>query len=328
LSRSTTRADDPIDDPEDQMAEIRSIERPTAFGNLSRRFRQTWLGPRRPYWGLLFVLPILGFLIVFKFWPMVRAIRLSFFEASPASRTETFVGLENYTTLANDPLFHKAVGVTASYVVGTVAPLMVLSLLLALLLNQKLRGRSLFRSLIFLPAIVPVIIVPILWRVLFHPYGLANEALILMGLSPVDWLQDVGAVIWALIIPTEWRFVPLYMIIYLAGLQSIPEDLYDAAKVDGASIIQRFRSITLPLLKPTILVVLIASVTFTAKTIVLPLVMTTGGPNNASTTLSLFIYQTGFAFFNMGYASAASIVLLVIVVAFTIVNLRAFRTDD
>lgn len=310
------------------MAESTSPDRSGALGDLGRRFRQTWLGPRRPYWGLLFVLPILGFLIVFKFWPMVRAIRLSFFEASPASRTETYVGLDNYTTLASDPLFLKALGVTTSYVVGTVAPLMVLSLLLALLLNQKLRGVSLFRSLIFLPAIVPVIIVPILWRVLFHPYGLANEAMILLRLPVMNWLQDPGAVIWALIIPTEWRFVPLYMIIYLAGLQSIPEDLYDAAKVDGASIIQRFQSITLPLLKPTILVVLIASVTFTAKTIVLPLVMTTGGPNNASTTLSLFIYQTGFAFFNLGYASAASIILLVIVVAFTVINLRAFRTDD
>lgn len=310
------------------MAESPSLERHGAFGDLSRRFRQTWLGPRRPYWGLLFVLPILAFLIVFKFWPMIRAIRLSFFEASPASPIETFVGLENYTTLAADPLFHKALGVTTSYVVGTVAPLMVLSLLLALLLNQNLRGVSIFRSLIFLPAIVPVIIVPILWRVLFHPFGLANDAMVLLGLPALNWLQDPGAVIWALILPTEWRFVPLYMIIYLAGLQSIPEDLYDAAKVDGASIVQRFRSITLPLLKPTILVVLIASVTFTAKTIVLPLVMTTGGPNNASTTLSLFIYQTGFAFFNLGYASAASIILLIIVVAFTVINLRAFRTDD
>jgi ABC-type sugar transport system permease subunit len=311
------------------MAPTRSLERRASpLRDLSRRFQQAWLGPRRPYWGLLFVVPILAFLIVFKFWPMIRAIRLSFFDAGPASRTETFVGLENYTDLAADPLFLKALGVTATYVVGTVAPIMVLSLALALLLNQKLRGVSIFRSLIFLPAIVPVIVVPILWRVLFHPYGLANEAVIAMGLPAVNWLQDPGAVIWALVIPTDWRFIPLYMIIYLAGLQSIPEDLYDAAKVDGASTVQRFRFITLPLLKPTVLVVLIASVTFTAKTIVLPLVMTMGGPNNASTTLSLFIYQTGFAFLNLGYASAASIVLLVIVVAFTIINLRAFRSDD
>jgi ABC-type sugar transport system permease subunit len=204
---------------------------------------------------------------------------------------------------------------------------MVASLFLALLVNQSLRGVSLFRALVFLPAIAPIIIVPILWRVLFHPYGLVNEGLALLSISGPNWLQDKGAVIWTLIIPTDWRFVPLYMLIYLAGLQAIPQDFYDAAKVDGATLVQRFRWITLPLLKPTTLVVLIASVTFTAKSIVLPLVLTQGGPNNASATLSLFVYQMGFVFFRLGYATAASIVLLLIVVVFTIANLRLFRTD-
>lgn len=292
------------------------------------RFRRSWLGPRRPYWGLVFVLPILVFFIVFKFWPMFRAIRLSFFKASPINPNETFVGVGNYVQLFNDPLFLKALGTTTTYVVGTVAPIMVFSLLLALLVNQQLRGISLFRALLFLPAIVPVVVVPILWRVLFHPFGLVNSGLNSVGFPSVNWLQDVNAVVWALVIPTDWRFIPLYMLIYLAGLQSIPEDLYDAAKVDGASLIQRFRSITLPLLKPTILVVLIAAVAFTSKTIVFPLVLTNGGPNSASTTLSLFIFANGFTFFNLGYASAASMVLLAIVVTFTIINIRAFRTDD
>jgi ABC-type sugar transport system permease subunit len=301
-------------------------------GNTGRglldRFRRTWLGPGRPYWGLLFVLPILAFFIVFKFWPMFRAIRLSFFKASPVSPNETFVGIGNYLQLLNDPLFHKALITTTTYVVGTVAPIMVVSLLLALLVNQQLRGISVLRALLFLPAIVPVVVVPILWRVLFHPFGLVNTGLNSIGVPSVNWLQDVNAAVWALVIPTDWRFIPLYMLIYLAGLQSIPEDLYDAAKVDGASLIQRFRSITLPLLKPTILVVLIAAVAFTSKTIVFPLVLTNGGPNNASTTLSLFIFANGFTFFNLGYASAASMVLLAIVVTFTIINIRAFRTDD
>ncbi len=294
----------------------------------ARRFRRAWLGPHQPYWGLLFVLPILLFFIVFKFWPAVQAIRLGFFEANPVTTKETFVGLRNYLDLVDDPLFLKALGVTGSYVVGTVAPLMVLSLFLALLLNQGLRGTTIFRVLIFLPAIVPIIVVPILWRVLFHPYGLVNEGLGLFGVEGINWLQDKAAVVPALIIPSEWRFVPLYMIIFLAGLQSIPGDLYDAATVDGASKVQRFRWITLPLLKPTTVVVLIAAVTFASKTLVLPLVLTEGGPNNASTPLSLFVFQQGFMFYKLGYASAASIVLLLIIVAFTLVNLRLFRTDE
>jgi ABC-type sugar transport system permease subunit len=311
------------------MAEANAAQRLRAIGRpISDRFRRSWLGPRQPYWGLLFVLPILLFFIVFKFWPMFRAIRLSLFNASPLSKTETFVGLGNYIDLAGDRLFLRVLQTTAVYVVGTVAVLMVLSLLLALLLNQALRGIHLLRTLIFLPAIVPIIIVPILWRTLFHPYGLVNSGLELFGIAGPNWLQDASAVIWTLILPTDWRFIPLYMLIYLAGLQSIPDDLYDAAKVDGASLVQQFRWITLPLLKPTTLVVLIASVTFTAKTIVLPLVLTEGGPNNSSMTLSLFIYQTGFINFNLGYASAASILLLLIVVTFTILNLRLFRSDE
>jgi multiple sugar transport system permease protein len=298
------------------------------MSGIGRRFRRAWLGPRQYYWGLLFVLPILVFFIAFKFWPILRAIRLSFFDANPVTTSERFVGIGNYVQLLNDPLFLRALGVTTSYVIGTVAPLMVLSLLLAVLVNQSLRGMTLFRILIFLPAIVPIIVVPILWRVLFHPYGLANDGLGLLGIAGPDWIQDRNAVIPALIIPTEWRFVPLYMIVYLAGLQSIPGDLYDAATVDGASRIQRFRWITLPLLKPTTLVVLIAAVTFTAKSLVLPLVLTEGGPDNASTTLSLFVFQMGFMFYKLGYASAASIILLLIIVIFTLVNLRLFRTDE
>jgi ABC-type sugar transport system permease subunit len=301
---------------------------PSRGGSIGNRMRRTWLGPRQPIWGLLLVLPILLFFIVFKFWPMVRALRLSVYDADPVARVEEFIGLTNFVDLASDPLFHRSVATTATYVVGTVAPLVVLSLALALLLHAGLRGGGVFRILIFLPAIVPIIVVPILWRFLFHPYGLVNEGLALFGIPGPNWLSDPEVVVAALVIPTDWRFIPLYALIFLAGLQSIPEDFYDAAKVDGATVVQRFRWITLPLLKPTTVVVLIASVTFTAKSIVLPLVMTEGGPNNASTTLSLFIYQTGFNFFNLGYASAASIILLGIVVVFTLVSLRLFRTDD
>jgi ABC-type sugar transport system permease subunit len=266
--------------------------------------------------------------IVFKFLPILRAGYLSLTEYNPLERVETFVGFSNYTTLVGDAAFLNSLRVTMTYVVGTVTPLVVLSLGLALLLNQKIRGRGLFRVLIFLPAVIPIIVVPILWRFMYHPFGLVNTGIELFGLEGVNWLQSKDAVIPGFIIASEWRFVPLFMIIYLAGLQSIPEDLYDAAKVDGASTVQRFINVTIPLLKPTILVVVVVAVTFTAKTLVLALVMTNGGPDNASRTLSLFIYEMGFRFFRLGYASAAAMVLLVIIVVFTLINLRVFRTDD
>lgn len=311
------------------MSEAAGLRGTSARGqSIGERFRRSWLGPRQPYWGVLLVVPILIFFLIFKFWPLLQAIRLSLYDADPLKKVETFLGARNFLDLASDPLFLRSLVTTTTYVVGTVVPIMVLSLVLALLLHTGLRGTPLFRTLIFLPVIVPIIIVPILWRFLFHPYGLVNEGLGLFGIAGPNWLSDSDIVVGALIIPTDWRFIPLYALIYLAGLQSIAEDYYDAAKVDGASVINRFRWITLPLLKPTTVVVLIASVTFTAKSIVLPLVMTEGGPNNASTTLSLFIYQNGFAFFNLGYASAASVVLLIVVVTFTIATLRLFRTDD
>jgi ABC-type sugar transport system permease subunit len=298
------------------------------FAGLGKRARRSWLGPRQPYWGLLFVLPILVLFIVFKFLPILRAGYLSLTEYNPLERVETFVGFSNYTTLVGDAAFLNSLRVTMTYVVGTVTPLVVLSLGLALLLNQKIRGRGLFRVLIFLPAVIPIIVVPILWRFMYHPFGLVNTGIELFGFEGVNWLQSKDAVIPGFIIASEWRFVPLFMIIYLAGLQSIPEDLYDAAKVDGASTVQRFINVTIPLLKPTILVVVVVAVTFTAKTLVLALVMTNGGPDNASRTLSLFIYEMGFRFFRLGYASAAAMVLLVIIVVFTLINLRVFRTDD
>jgi multiple sugar transport system permease protein len=289
----------------------------------------SWFGPSQPYWGFLFVLPILILFVVFKFWPIVFAIWLSLTNTSVVSHTTNFVGLANYATLARDPQFLRAVSTTASYVLGTLVPVVVVSLAIALLLNRRIPGRGLFRLLLFFPAIVPIVVVPILWQFLFHPYGLFNTAVIgPLGFAPVNWLTSTNAVIPAFVIATSWRITPLCTVIFLAGLQAIPEELYEAAKVDGASIAQRFQHVTIPRLKPTILVVVIFTMTLAAKSLVLMLIMTNGGPDNASRTLSLFIYQMGFRFSRFGYASAAAIVLLLILVVLTAINVRVFRTED
>jgi ABC-type sugar transport system permease subunit len=291
---------------------------------LRRRFR----GPHANYWGFLFVLPILLFFIVFKFWPILQAFWLSFTDANLVGDQENFIGLENYSKLMQDSQFLRSLRITGYYVFGTVIPLTVLSLGLAVLLNQKIKGKGFFRVMLFLPALVPIIVVPILWRFLYHPYGLVNEVVKVFGFEPISWLTSEAAVIPAFIIATEWRFVPLFMVIYLAGLQGIPEELYDAARVDGASTWQRFRRVTLPLLRPTIVVVVVMSVTMTAKSLVLSLVMTGGNPNGASRLLSLFIFEQGFRNQRIGYASAASIVLLLIIIAFAAINLRLSRESE
>ncbi len=292
------------------------------------RLRRRWLGPTQPWWGAVFAAPLLVLLVGFKFWPMGYAAWLSLTNASLTERTRRFIGAANYARLAHDTTFIGALETTGRYVGATIAISMVLGLALAVLLNQKIPARGLFRTLLFLPAVVPIIVVPILWQFLFHPYGLVNYTLRTLGLHPVNWLLSPQGAVGALVLATAWRLTPLCMVIYLAGLQSIPHELYEAAAIDGAGAPRRFRSVTLPMLKPTFLVVVVFAITLTVQNFVLALVMTGGGPDNASTTLSLFVYETGFRGFQMGYASAAARVMLLIIVAFTLVSLRAFRTHE
>jgi ABC-type sugar transport system permease subunit len=297
-------------------------------GGLLARAHRRWLGPTQPWWGLVFTLPMLGLLVAFKFWPMAYAAWLSLTNASLAERSRRFIGLHNYARLGHDTAFIGALETTGRFAGATIAISMLVGLGLAVLLNQKLPARGLFRTLIFLPAVVPIIVVPILWQFLLNPYGLVNDALKTAGLHPVNWLLSPQGAVGALVVATAWRLSPLCMVIYLAGLQSIPAELYEAAKVDGAGGGRRFRSITLPMLKPTFLVVVVFAITLTVQNFVLALVMTGGGPDNASTTLSLFVYQTGFLGFQMGYASAAALVMLVIIVGVTMASLRALRSEE
>jgi len=295
---------------------------------LVKRLRRRWLGPTQPWWGVVFTLPLVALLALFKFWPMAYAGLLSLTDANLTERHRHFIGVQNYARLAHDTAFVGALETTACYVGATIALSMVLGLALALLINQKVPARGLFRMLLFLPAVVPIIVVPILWQFLFNPYGLVNDGLTGIGLPAVNWLLSAEGAVPALVIATVWRLTPLCMVVYLAGLQSIPTELYEAAKVDGANGVRRFGSITMHLLKPTFLVVVVFSITLTVQNFVLALVMTGGGPDNASTTLSLFVYQTGFLGFRMGYASAAAIVMLVMIVALTLVSLRVFRGEE
>jgi len=282
-------------------------------------------GARRQAWGYLFLLPALLLLLVFKVVPMLRAFQLSFTSYSLLA-PPTFVGLRNYRALIEDPLFHQSLGATFYYVLGTCVPIWVLSLALALVF-QALPGRTVLRLVYFIPAVVPVVVHAIIWRFMLHPYGMLNAGLAWVGLPAVDWLGDRAAVMPGLILASEWRFVPLFAVLYLTGLQSIPAEYLEAAAIDGASWLQRLRFVTLPQLRPTILLVTATSVIVTSKSLTSVLVISGGGPDGASRVLPLFIFQTGFQYFKMGLASTASIILLLVTMAATLVQLRLLRGD-
>jgi multiple sugar transport system permease protein len=265
-------------------------------------------------------------LVVFKFVPMLQAFYLSLTSYDLLSPPR-FVGLRNYVTLLEDPLFHQSVGVTAYYVFGTCVLIWFVSLGLALIFNAPLPAKNVLRTIYFIPAIVPVVVYAIIWLFLFHPYGLLNVALHAIGLPAVQWLSDTRAVLPGFILSSLWRFAPYFMIIYLAGLQSIPLEYYEAAAIDGAAGAQAFRCVTLPLLRPTILLVVVVSIILMSKVFTNVLIITGGGPAGATRVLSLFIYQTGFQYFKMGLASAASIFLLFGTMTFTLLQLRLFRED-
>jgi ABC-type sugar transport system permease subunit len=281
---------------------------------------------RHQTWGYLFLLPMFLLLVVFKFAPMLRALYLSLTSYDLLSPPR-FVGLRNYVTLIHDPLFHQSVWATVYYVFGTCVPLWFLSLGLALVFNTALPGRGILRLLYFIPAIMPVVVYATVWRFMFHPYGLLNVGLQNLGFPAVDWLASSKAVMPGFILAADWRFVPYFMIIYLAGLQAIPEEYYEAAAIDGAGTFQRFRFITLPLLRPTILLVVVVSIILMSKVFTNVLIISGGGPDGATRVLSLFIYQTGFQFFKMGLATAASIFLLLGTMVFTVIQLRLFREE-
>jgi len=279
---------------------------------------------RQPLWGYAFLLPMLILLLVFKLVPMASALYLSLTSYDLLSPPR-FVGLRNYAALWHDPLFHQSARVTFYYVLGTCVPLWGLALLLALALNRAWSARGALRLAYFLPAVVPPVVHAIIWRFLFHPYGWLNRGLETLGLPAIAWLADRRAVVPGLILANLWRFAPYFMVVYLAGLQSIPAQYYEAASIDGASPGQQFRHITLPLLRPTILLVVVVSTILMSKIFTSVLIISNGGPDGSSRVLSLFIFQTGFQYLKMGLACAAAVCLLLATLGFTLVQLRVLR---
>jgi len=300
-------------------AELVLAESPTILRNRERG------GRRRDIAAYLFLAPYLILFGVFTLLPALTGILVSFTHWDIIG-SPTFVGLANFQQIFTDPTFLQSVSNTFYFMVLTAVPLVVLGLALALLLNQHIRGRAIVRTLVYMPQVVMISAVGIIWVWVYDQnWGLLNYYLGKIGIPPTGWLTNVNVAMPALAITTLWWTVGSNMVIYLAGLQDIPEEMYDAAKIDGAGRWQLFRHITLPMLMPVNAFVIPLTVIACWRVFGQSYVMTQGGPQGRTFVIAQYVYQTAFQNFQMGPASAAAVVLLVITLTFTIIQLRTMR---
>lgn len=285
-----------------------------------------WVTLRNDMTAYLFLSPFLLLFIVFLLIPGIVGVLASFTKWGILGSPE-WIGIANYTKIFADPLFISSLKNTFVFVILTALPLIVLGFLLALLVHQKLRGRYFARTIIFLPHVVSVSAVGIIWVwILDRNFGLLNYYLQLLGINPpIAWLTDVDTALLALALTTIWWTVNTNMIIYLAGLQDIPEELYESAKIDGANSWQLIRFITIPMLLPVNAFVIPLTLIASFRVFGQAYVMTQGGPQGSTFTIAQYIYLTAFQNFHMGQASAAGVVLMLITLAFTVVQLRAMK---
>jgi multiple sugar transport system permease protein len=284
---------------------------------------------RRAAWG--FVAPALSVIGLFFVLPVAAALVLSFTDfdlyALADSGNLRFVGLANYVTVLQTPLFWKALGNTL-YFVGVGVPFsLMLALIAALLLDSQLaRWKGFFRTALFAPVVTTVVAVAVVFRYLFHTrYGFVNYGLVWLGFEPIDWLGDADWSMPTIILFAAWKNFGYSMIILLAGLQAIPTELYEAARIDGATTWQRLRHITLPLLAPTLLVVSIITVAGYFQLFAEPYVMTRGGPLQSTYSVLFYMYDEGFKWWNLGRASATAFLLFVLILVATGLMLRLSR---
>ena len=269
----------------------------------------------------LFLAPFFALFGVFMVYPLFDSIRLSTYSVR-GMQNQTFVGLENIERLIADPLFWTALWNTAYFAAGSLLLQLPVALALALLLsNARLKGRNLFRLSFFSPVLISGVFIAVIFYLLYdRRYGLVNRVL---G-SEIQWLQDPDLVMPALVLAGVWRWAGFNMVYFLAGLQSIRQELYEAAEVDGAGPWQSFVHVTIPALKPVIAFVVITSMIGSFQLFDLPYVLTEGGPGNASMTMVMYLYKHGFEFINLGYAATIGWALAVIIGVISIIQVRLF----
>jgi multiple sugar transport system permease protein len=280
---------------------------------------------------ILFLLPALAVILVFFLLPVCASLLLSLTDFDLYALADIhnirLVALRNYSDLLGSALFWKAL-VNTLYFTAVGGPLtVVIALASALLVNTKVaRWKPLFRTIYFAPVVTTIVAVAVVWKYLYHPhYGLLNRGLALIGIAPIDWLGNPKWAMPAIILLAVWKNFGYTMIIFVAALQAIPEELYEAARIDGASALQQFRHVTLPMLGPTFMFVGIITAIGYLQFFPEPYVMTRGGPVNSTLSVVMLMYEQGFKWWNMGYAAAVAFVLFIFIAAATLVQIKVQR---
>ena len=287
---------------------------PRGRGTTSRRARRSLVG-------FLFAVPALALFAVFSIYPGIQVFGLAFFDYSLTSPPE-FVGFKNFVFLSTDPRFADAVLQTIFYSVGTYGTALVLALFLAQILSVPIRGAGWVRLMYFLPLATSWVAASIIWRVVLHPDGLLNDFLHL----DVTWLTSSQSARWALVIMSVWKETGFFLILFLAGFSALPKDVFEAARIDGAGAISRFRYVTLPLLRPVTLVCVIMAVLRGVQSFSPQTVLTNGA--FGTEVVNLFIYKTAFESARMGRASAVAVLVFLVLLAFAVIQMRALRRRD
>jgi len=281
-----------------------------------------------------FLAPAFSAIFIFFFIPVISAFIISFTDfdiyALGDFSTVRFIGFNNYIKLFDDPLFYTALKNTFYFVIMAGPLSIAVSLGAALLLNSKLvKYKSIFRLSYFIPVVTTLVAVAIVWRFIYHPkFGIINYILSLIGIAPIDWLGEPSTAMPAIVLMSVWKNFGYNMIIFIAGLQNIPEDLYEAASIEGASGWQKFKSITLPMLAPTTIFISIITMIGYFQLFAEPYIMTQGGPLNSTLSIVQFMYQEGFRWWNMGYSASIAFVLFFIIMLGTIVQLKIQKSAE
>ncbi|MBW7886160.1 MAG: sugar ABC transporter permease [Caldilineaceae bacterium] len=295
---------------------------------------------KRPFWTVerrrwLFcytgLLPILALFLVLRVIPILRTFLLSFFESNMVNPQADFIWIQNFQDLFGDRLFQVALRNTTLFAVATVLLSVVLGLVLALLMERTLRFGAFYETIYFLPVITPMVPVAIIWKWIYDPsFGLLNYILSWFGIGPVGWLVYPDIALWAIVVMSVWKIVGYNMVIFLVGLRGIPEEYREAAALDGASTLAMLRYVTLPLLRPIILLVLVINTISAYNVFTQVYVMTTGSQGTASNPVRVLVYdiwENAFRYFRMGYASAEAVILFLIVLILTLIQFRLIRSE-
>lgn len=279
----------------------------------------------------LLVLPSFILILGLVIYPLFYSFYLSMTSRSLLDLSGRFIGFNNYFSLFHDPKFVHSVWNTVYFTIVSLAIQMTLGMAIALLLNLNFRGKNLMRTIVLIPWAIPTIVNAVMWQWIYNPnYGALNGFLVSLGLidSYKIWLGTPLLAMNMVILADTWRMTPLYVIMFLAGLQTIPKDLYEAAEIDGAGSLKRFRFVTLPLMKPMILVVLVLRTMQTFRVFDIIYILTNGGPADGTMVLTYLAYSNSFKFLNFGYGSAVSFLIALIIIVISFFYIRALRTES